>query len=151
MRETTSQIQYAARQNQKCWLQNKPKRHQKNLPSHGGKWFTSKRNVQKKRWGEDLLLPPLPSPQKTIWHWCLRCMQMCHLGMANRHSLDRNLPLVSCLPHPLQADLRKVVFKILEGEIREGEQPISALCTSTGLLCKMSVSSITLAADLVPA
>lgn len=47
--------------------------------------------------------------------------------------------------------LGKVVFKILEGEIREGEQPISALCTSTGLLCKMSVSSITLAADLVPA
>lgn len=36
--------------------------------------------------------------------------------------------------------LGKVVFKILEGEIREGEHPISALCTSTGLLCKMSVS-----------
>lgn len=30
----------------------------------------------------------------------------------------------------------KVVFKILKGEIREGEQPITALCTSTGLLCK---------------
>lgn len=43
--------------------------------------------------------------------------------------------------------LGKVAFKILKGEIRAGEQPTSALCTATGLLCKMGVISTTLAAE----
>lgn len=74
------------------------------------------------------------TPKRPFWHgWCLRHANL-PLGKDKQTLLDRNFAF-GVLPAP---PLGKVVFKILKGEIR-GEQPISALCTSTGFLWKMSV------------
>lgn len=102
MRETTSQTQYVARQNQKCWLQNKPERHQKNRPSHGGNGSPAK-GMNKTKWGEDpsfllCLTPKRPSEAADASGAC-RCATWA--GQAGI------LPLVSCLPHPVLADLRE--------------------------------------------
>lgn len=66
---------------------------------------------------------PLGQGKQEFYLWCPACPTLCW------------------------QTLGKVVFKILKGEIRAGEQPTSALCTATGLLWKMSVISTTLAAE----